>query len=75
MKCIGFLATLLLIIGGLNWGLVGLADYNAVTALFGTMPMVQKVIYGLVGLSAIYKLLMFKHWAACCHTSHTDESR
>lgn len=50
-----WIALILVIIGGLNWGLVGLFDYNVVDALFGTGT-VTMVIYILVGLSALYMI-------------------
>lgn len=53
----GSIAFLLVIIGGLNWGLIGAFDFNAVHFLFGSMPMVQKVVYILVGVSAVFLLL------------------
>lgn len=52
-----WIAWILLIIGGLNWGLVGVAGFNLVETIFG-MGMITKVVYGLVGLSAIYALFM-----------------
>ncbi len=45
---------LLVIIGGLNWGLVGIFDYNLVESLFGTDSIMTNLVYVLVGLSAIY---------------------
>lgn len=45
---------ILLIIGGLNWGLVGLFQFNLVEALFDFSPVIARLIYILVGLSAIY---------------------
>ncbi len=50
MKTLGFIALLLVVIGGLNWGLVALG-YNLVDSIFGSL---NTVIYALVGLSAIY---------------------
>ena len=47
------LAGLLTVIGALNWGLVGLFDFNLVHRLFGTVPMVEKWIYIAVGLSGL----------------------
>ena len=47
------IATVLVLVGALNWGLVGVFDWNLVTALLGSMPTVVKVVYGLVGLSAV----------------------
>ncbi len=48
----------LVIIGGLNWGLVGLLNFNLVTSILGT-GMLAKLVYDLVGLSAIYIAVMF----------------
>lgn len=48
-----WLTLVLVIIGGLNWGLVGFFDYNLVTSIFGDGTMTA-VVYDLVGLSALY---------------------
>ena len=48
-------ALVLVIIGGLNWGLVGLFDgYDLVATIFGAMPVVRDVVYDLVALAAVY---------------------
>lgn len=47
-------ALVLLVIGGLNWGLIGLADYNLVDMIFGSIPMLSRLIYIVVGASAVY---------------------
>lgn len=52
-KTVDMIALWLLIIGGLNWGLVSLG-WNLVDMIFGTWPMLVTLIYALVGLSAIY---------------------
>ncbi len=44
---------ILVLIGALNWGLVGLFDFNIVSFLFGDMTLLSRVIYSLVGISAI----------------------
>jgi uncharacterized membrane protein YuzA (DUF378 family) len=44
----------LLVVGGLNWGLVGLFKFNLVESLLGSMPTVEMVVYILVGVSALY---------------------
>lgn len=49
-----WIALILLVIGGLNWGLIGIFQWNLVAVIFGDMSMVARVIYTLVGLSAIY---------------------
>ena len=54
---IGWVVGLLLVIGGLNWGLVGLFNLDVVATVFGgTAALGAKVVYVLVGLAAIYKL-------------------
>ncbi|PKM89417.1 DUF378 domain-containing protein [Candidatus Falkowbacteria bacterium HGW-Falkowbacteria-2] len=53
MKTLNSIALVLLVIGGLNWGLVGLFSFDLVAAIFGGMTIATRVIYVLVGLSAI----------------------
>lgn len=54
MKTADVIAMVLVIIGGLNWGLVGFFDWDAVAALFGEDAGMSRVVYGLVGLAALY---------------------
>lgn len=54
LNVIDWVAIVLIIIGGLNWGLVGFFKFNLVAALFGDMTGLTRVIYSLVGLSALY---------------------
>jgi uncharacterized protein len=58
MKKLDLLAAALLIVGGLNWGLVAIAEFDLVAWLFGedfgTTNVVTRVVYGLVGLAAVY---------------------
>ena len=56
MKILNWIAFILVIIGGLNWGLVGAANYNLVSTLFGEGTLTN-IIYDLVGLAAIYMLI------------------
>jgi uncharacterized membrane protein YuzA (DUF378 family) len=49
-----WLALALVIVGGLNWGLVGLFDFNLVDAIFGDKSALSRTVYTLVGLSAVY---------------------
>jgi uncharacterized protein len=51
------LAALLVVIGALNWGLIGLFNLNVVTEIFGSAATVTKVIYSLIGLSGLWLLL------------------
>jgi len=57
MRVINTVTLLLIIVGGLNWLLVGLFDFDLVAALFGEMSMLSRIVYVLVGLSAIYQIL------------------
>ena len=61
MKAIGMVTIILLAVGGLNWGLVAVADFDLVAALFGMgfgeTSALTKIVYGLVGLAAVYQLL------------------
>ncbi len=57
MEIINKIAFALVIIGALNWGLVGFFNFDVVAALFGVLSYVSRVIYGIIGLSAIWVLL------------------
>jgi uncharacterized protein len=57
MSALRWITFLLVIIGGLNWGLA-VFNINLVTAIFGSWPTVVNVVYALVGLSALYELFI-----------------
>jgi uncharacterized membrane protein YuzA (DUF378 family) len=55
---ITWISHLLVVIGGLNWGLIAInADWNLVTMLFDRWPIVVTIIYALVGLAAVWMLV------------------
>lgn len=54
MKYLGLIATLLVVVGGINWGLVGLLKLNLVESLLGAGTPLTMAVYALVGLSALY---------------------
>jgi uncharacterized membrane protein YuzA (DUF378 family) len=60
MKTIDVVVWALLAIGGLNWGLVGILDFDLVAAIFGEMSIFSRIIYTLVGLAAVYDILAIK---------------
>lgn len=60
MKSLDITAVALLVIGGLNWGLVGVANFDLVAALFGPMSPLSRIVYGLVGAAALYRILQWK---------------
>lgn len=58
MKALNLITLLLVIIGGINWGLVAF-DFNLVAALFGEDTALTNIVYALVGLSALWQLVPF----------------
>ncbi|HZV97618.1 MAG TPA: DUF378 domain-containing protein [Methylophilaceae bacterium] len=56
MSAVDWIAMTLLIIGGINWGLVGLFEFDLVANLFGEMTPISRLVYVLVGLSALYSI-------------------
>ena len=61
MNFIRYTAYTLVLIGALNWGLIGFFDFNIVSSLFGDMTLISRIIYSLVGLSAIYSIFALPH--------------
>jgi len=59
-KIIDMIAMSLIVVGGLNWGLVGFFGFDLVAFLFGEMGIVSRIIYTLVGISAVYHLSTYK---------------
>lgn len=67
MNAVSMLAWVLVVVGGVNWGLVGVAmlmgsgaNWNVVNLLLGSWPMVEAVVYVLVGVSALYSVVVCK---------------
>ncbi len=58
MKALNLLTLILLIVGGLNWGLVGLLDFDLVASIFGAGSMLARIVYILVGLSAVWQTIL-----------------
>ena len=54
LTILDWITLILVIVGGLNWGLVGLFKFDLVAAIFGEMGIISRIVYILVGLSAIY---------------------
>jgi uncharacterized membrane protein YuzA (DUF378 family) len=57
MRTVNLITLTLLIVGGLNWGLVGLFDFDLVAALFGEMSLLSRIVYTLVGLSEVARFV------------------
>lgn len=63
MKFLKYTAYSLLLIGGLNWGMYGLSSRDLVDMLFGQIPVIARIVYVLVGLSALY--IIFNRFTFC----------
>lgn len=66
LKILHIVCFILIIVGGLNWGLVGAFHYNLVMALFGSMPALENLIYVLVGLAAVVEVATHKSNCKAC---------
>lgn len=63
MKALTIVSFILVIVGALNWLLVGLAQFNLVNALFGGAPVLEQLIYIIVGLAGIFLATRYKRIA------------
>ena len=54
LSTLDWVALVLLIVGGLNWGLIGLFNYDVVANLLGFASILPRIVYAVVGLSAVY---------------------
>lgn len=72
MNVLDWIAWVLVIIGGINWGLVGLLDFNLVGVLLGDGTLVARIVYILVGLSALYLLFSLPSKRAVATDSTVD---
>lgn len=62
MKVIDKIALVLIIIGAINWGLIGLFRFDLVATLFGDMSVLSRIVYTLVGISGLWGIkLLFDH--------------
>jgi len=60
MKKLDVVAAVLLVVGGLNWGLVGVARFDLVATLFGDMSTLSRTVYLLVGVAAVYQAAQWR---------------
>jgi hypothetical protein len=74
MRTINLATLALLIVGGLNWGLVGLFEFDLVAALFGEMSALSRTVYGLVGLSALWQIIPLVRGAGAGATGATRQT-
>ncbi len=59
MKTIDYIALIVVIIGAVNWGLIGFLNFDLVAFCFGSMSLFSRIIYGLVGICGLYAISYF----------------
>lgn len=72
MKTLNIIALTLVIVGAINWGLVGLFNLDLVAALFGVDTFLSNIVYVLVGLAGLYAIYLFKPISEYHHHHHRD---
>ena len=58
LNVVDYIALVLVIVGGLNWGLVGIFNFDLVAAIFGSLSVLSNIVYILVAVSSVYLLLI-----------------
>ena len=56
MKTLDYTVLTVILIGAINWGLIGFFDFDLVSTVFGQMTMLTRIIYGLVGIGGLYAI-------------------
>jgi len=59
MKILNYIVLTLVIVGALNWLLVGLFEFNLVDSIFGELSLLSRIVYGLVGLAGIWSIAFY----------------
>jgi uncharacterized membrane protein YuzA (DUF378 family) len=59
LKTLDYIALALVVVGAVNWGLIGFFDFDLVRMIFGDMTFVSRVVYALVGIAGLYSLSFF----------------
>lgn len=59
MKTVNYIALALVVIGAINWGLIGFFGFDLIRVLFGDMTVLSRIIYSLVGIAGLYSLSFF----------------
>ncbi len=77
MKCrtMDWIALILVIIGALNWGLVGFFNYNLVNAIFGFDSIISRIIYAIVGLCGLWMIYFCAKCKSCCSAQTPPEEQ
>lgn len=68
MKILDVITGIILIIGGLNWGVMAIIDFNLIGWIFRDMNLLTRIIFLVIGLSAVYQIVFWKqirhHWSS-----------
>ena len=59
MKAVDIIALILIIIGAINWGLIGFFQFDLVAAIFGDMSTFSRIIYAIIGIAGLYSISFF----------------
>ena len=59
MKTLDYIALILVIVGTINWGLIGLLNFDLVRVLFGDMTLLSRIVYVVIGVCGLYSLSFF----------------
>ncbi|MBO5278530.1 MAG: DUF378 domain-containing protein [Lachnospiraceae bacterium] len=59
VKCLDYTALTIVIIGAINWGLIGFFNFNLVSFIFGNASWLSRIIYGLVGICGLYLCTLY----------------
>ena len=73
MNFLRYTAYILVLIGALNWGLIGLFGFDLVAAIFGDMSVMSRIVYSLVGISAIVAAFTVHHCVERIDDNECDE--
>lgn len=77
LRTVDTIAMVLILIGAINWGLVGLFSFDVVAAIFGEMTTASRIIYTLVGIAGVYTLVALpslpKRWSFAPRTEAVRE--
>jgi uncharacterized membrane protein YuzA (DUF378 family) len=74
MKLLDLVTAVLLLIGGLNWGLVGFFNFNVISTIFSGMSALTSLVYALIGLSALYEIGFFVFGSRAMRTRWCETS-
>lgn len=66
MKALHMVSYILLLAGGLNWGLIGLFKFDLINSLLASMPVVEQAVYVLVGASTVYIIATHRSYCKIC---------